>query len=147
MWSPKDPNLYQLETKVFIGEKEIDAKTTNFGIRVFTFDKENQLEINGVKTFLRGVNRHQDYPFIGYALSDNAQYRDAKKIKDSIRGNASPHHVPAKIIQVPELPRTISGKIVEIAVKKIVHNQPVKNKEALANPEALEYFKNLDELR
>mgnify|MGYP000362628698 CR=1 FL=1 len=82
LWSPKDPNLYQLETKVFIGEKEIDAKTTNFGIRVFTFDKENQLEINGVKTFLRGVNRHQDYPFIGYALSDNAQYRDAKKIKD-----------------------------------------------------------------
>ena len=82
LWSPRDPNLYHLETKVFIGEKEIDTKTTKFGIRVFTFDKENQLEINGVKTFLRGVNRHQDYPFIGYALSDNAQYRDAKKIKE-----------------------------------------------------------------
>ncbi|MDN3620011.1 glycoside hydrolase family 2 TIM barrel-domain containing protein [Polaribacter undariae] len=82
LWSPKDPNLYQLETKIFIDENEIDAEITNFGIRVFTFDKENQLEINGVKTFLRGVNRHQDYPFIGYALSDNAQYRDAKKIKD-----------------------------------------------------------------
>jgi beta-galactosidase len=82
LWAPKHPNLYQLETKVFIGEKETDSKTIKFGIRVFTFDKENQLEINGVKTFLRGVNRHQEYPFIGYALSDNAQYRDAKKIKE-----------------------------------------------------------------
>jgi beta-galactosidase len=82
LWSPKKPNLYHLETKVFIGEKEIDNKTTKFGIREFTFDKEQQLYINGEKTFLRGVNRHQDYPFIGYALSDNAQYRDAKKIKD-----------------------------------------------------------------
>lgn len=82
LWSPKNPNLYHLETKVFIGEKEVDAKTTKFGIREFTFDKENQLYINGVKTFLRGVNRHQDYPFVGYALSDNAQYRDAKKIKE-----------------------------------------------------------------
>ena len=82
LWSPKNPNLYRLETKVFIGEKEIDAETTKFGIRVFTFDDENQLYINGKKTFLRGVNRHQEYPFIGYALSDNAQYRDAKKIKE-----------------------------------------------------------------
>ncbi|SDR70492.1 beta-galactosidase [Polaribacter sp. KT25b] len=82
LWSPKNPNLYHLETKVFINDTEIDAKTTRFGIREFTFDAQNQLYINGKKTFLRGVNRHQDYPFIGYALSDNAQYRDAKKIKD-----------------------------------------------------------------
>ncbi|QVY65599.1 glycoside hydrolase family 2 TIM barrel-domain containing protein [Polaribacter sp. Q13] len=82
LWSPKHPNLYHLETKVFIGDNEVDAKTTRFGIREFTFDKENQLYINGEKTFLRGVNRHQEYPFVGYALSDNAQYRDAKKIKE-----------------------------------------------------------------
>lgn len=82
LWSPKDPNLYQLETQVFVGEKEIDTETTNFGIRVFTFDDKQKLYINGEETFLRGVNRHQDYPFIGYALSDNAQYRDAKKIKN-----------------------------------------------------------------
>lgn len=82
LWSPKNPNLYTLETKVFIDKKEVDRKTTNFGIRAFTF-KNEQLYINGEKTFLRGVNRHQEYPFIGYALSDNAQYRDAKKIKEA----------------------------------------------------------------
>ncbi|MGJ8743993.1 glycoside hydrolase family 2 TIM barrel-domain containing protein [Polaribacter sp.] len=82
LWSPKNPHLYHLETTVFIGENEVDKKTTRFGIREFTFNEKKQLFINGEKTFLRGVNRHQDYPFIGYALSDNAQYRDAKKIKE-----------------------------------------------------------------
>ncbi|WP_111708851.1 glycoside hydrolase family 2 TIM barrel-domain containing protein [Lutibacter citreus] len=81
LWSPKDPNLYHLETVVFEDGKQIDKETTRFGIRKFSF-KNNELYINGEKTFLRGVNRHQEYPFVGYALSDNAQYRDAKKIKD-----------------------------------------------------------------
>ena len=82
LWSPKYPNLYRLETKVLQDGKIIDQQTTRFGIREFTFDDKHQLYINGEKTFLRGVNRHQEYPHIGYALSDNAQYRDAKKIKD-----------------------------------------------------------------
>lgn len=82
LWSPKNPNLYSLEVKVLLDGKLIDKETTRFGIREFTF-KNNQLYINGKKTFLRGVNRHQEYPFVGYALSDNAQYRDAKKIKDA----------------------------------------------------------------
>ena len=82
LWSPKQPNLYSLETKVLQDGKIIDQQTTRFGIREFTFDDKHQLYINGEKTFLRGVNRHQEYPYIGYALSDNAQYRDAKKIKD-----------------------------------------------------------------
>ncbi len=67
-----------------------------------------------------------------------------KQIKEMIRTNASPHHTPNKIIQVPDLPRTISGKTVEIAVKKILHGEAVKNTDALANPESLEYFKNLN---
>ena len=82
LWSPKHPNLYSLETKILHDGKVIDQQTTRFGIREFTFDDKHQLYINGEKTFLRGVNRHQEYPFIGYAMSDNAQYRDAKKIKD-----------------------------------------------------------------
>jgi len=70
-----------------------------------------------------------------------------QKIKTEIRQHASPHHVPAKIIQVPDLPRTISGKIVELAVKKIIHGKTVKNLDALANPEVLEHFKNLRALQ
>ncbi|RUR18811.1 acetoacetate--CoA ligase [Legionella sp. km535] len=67
-------------------------------------------------------------------------------IKHTIRENASPRHVPAKILQVTDIPRTISGKIVEIAVRQIVHGQPVQNIQSLANPHALEYFKNRTEL-
>jgi beta-galactosidase len=81
LWSPKNPNLYHLETTVLVDGKMVDKETNQFGIRVFEF-KNNELYINKEKTFLRGVNRHQEYPYVGYALSDNAQYRDAKKIKD-----------------------------------------------------------------
>jgi acetoacetyl-CoA synthetase len=69
------------------------------------------------------------------------------RIKQAIRTNATPRHVPAKILQVPDLPRTKSGKLVELAVRNVVHGEPVKNVEALANPEALEYFRNRPELR
>jgi acetoacetyl-CoA synthetase len=68
------------------------------------------------------------------------------KIRAQIRTNASPHHVPRKIIQVADIPRTISGKITEIAVRDVVHGRPVKNADALANPQALELFKDLPEL-
>ena len=68
------------------------------------------------------------------------------KIKQTIRSEASPRHVPAKILAVPDIPRTISGKIVEIAVRQCVHGETVENIGSLANPEALEYFKNRQEL-
>ena len=67
-------------------------------------------------------------------------------LKQTIRNNATPRHVPARIIQVPAIPRTISGKIVELAVRNVIHHQPVKNSDALANPEALTHFKDLPEL-
>jgi acetoacetyl-CoA synthetase len=70
-----------------------------------------------------------------------------KTIREAIRRNTSPRHVPAKIIQVADLPRTISGKLVELAVRNVVHGKPVKNIDALANPEALDYFRDLPELR
>ena len=69
-----------------------------------------------------------------------------KKIKTQIRQNATPRHVPAKVLQVDDIPRTKSGKIVELAVREVVHGRPVKNKEALANPEALVLFENRSEL-
>ncbi len=68
-------------------------------------------------------------------------------IKQKIRVGASPRHVPAKIVAVTDIPRTKSGKITELAVRDIVHGREVKNKEALANPEALELYKDLQELQ
>ena len=67
-------------------------------------------------------------------------------IKRQIRGGCTPRHVPAKVLQVADIPRTKSGKIVELAVRDIVHGRPVKNKEALANPEALAFFADRAEL-
>ena len=69
-----------------------------------------------------------------------------RKIKETIRANTTPRHVPAKIVQVPDIPRTKSGKIVELAVRNIVHGVPVRNQEALANAEALRFFANIPEL-
>lgn len=69
------------------------------------------------------------------------------KIKTQIRNNTTPGHVPAKIIQVADIPRIKSGKAVELAVRDIVHGRPITNKEALANPEALDLYKDLPELQ
>jgi len=69
-----------------------------------------------------------------------------KRIRDTIRALTTPRHVPAKIIAVADIPRTLSGKLTELAVRNVVHGLPVKNIDALANPGALEHFKNLDEL-
>jgi acetoacetyl-CoA synthetase len=69
------------------------------------------------------------------------------RIRTQIRRNTTPRHVPARIVQVAEIPRTKSGKIVELAVRDVVHGRPVKNKEALANPEALDHFTNRPELQ
>lgn len=78
----------------------------------------------------------------GVVLDDALQ----AKIRQTIRAETTPRHVPAKIIAVADIPRTISGKIVELAVRNVVHGRPVKNTEALANPEALDLYKYLPEL-
>ncbi|HEY5790958.1 MAG TPA: acetoacetate--CoA ligase, partial [Gammaproteobacteria bacterium] len=79
----------------------------------------------------------------GVALDDALLQR----IRQVIRDNTTPRHVPAKILAVADIPRTISGKIVELAVRKVIHGQPVDNTDALANPEALEQFRDRPELR
>ncbi len=70
-----------------------------------------------------------------------------EKIRTTIRENTTPRHVPAKIIQVADIPYTISGKKVELAVKKVIHNEPVQNRDALANPEALDLYKDIPDLK
>ena len=82
-------------------------------------------------------------------LRDSVRLDDAlvARIKQRIRENTTPRHVPAKLIQVADIPRTKSGKIVELAVRDVVHGRPVKNIEALANPEALDLFRGFPELQ
>jgi acetoacetyl-CoA synthetase len=79
----------------------------------------------------------------GVELDDALQ----QQIRQVIRANTTPRHVPAKIVAVTDIPRTISGKIVELAVRNVVHGQKVKNTDALANPEALEQFRDRPELQ
>jgi acetoacetyl-CoA synthetase len=78
----------------------------------------------------------------GLALDDALRER----IRRQIRAHATPRHVPALILQVPEVPRTISGKVVELAVREAIHGRPVKNLDALANPAALDHFRGRPEL-
>ena len=66
-----------------------------------------------------------------------------KRLRDAIRANVSPRHVPAHILAVPDIPRTISGKIAELAVREAIHGRPVKNLDALANPDAVGHFAGL----
>ena len=78
----------------------------------------------------------------GLTLDDALRDRIRKQIRD----NTTPRHVPAKILQVDDIPRTISGKITELAVREAIHGRPVKNTDALANPQALKLFRNRAEL-
>jgi acetoacetyl-CoA synthetase len=78
----------------------------------------------------------------GAVLDDDLKTRISKLIRE----NTTPRHVPAKILAVQEIPRTISGKIVELAVRSVVHGEAVKNTDALANPDALDHFRDLPEL-
>ena len=82
-------------------------------------------------------------------LRDGLALDDAlcDRIRRCLRDNASPHHVPRKIVQVADIPRTISGKISELAVRAVVHGLPVENREALANPQALDLYRDLADLR
>ena len=128
-----------------------DAVLNPGGVRIGTAEIYRQVEKldEVVESIAIGQNWADDVRVVlfvvlreGVALDETLQSRIRKVIRD----NTTPRHVPAKIIAVPEIPRTISGKIVEIAVRAVVHGQPVKNTDALANPHALEHFRNLPEL-
>ncbi|SEI66917.1 acetoacetyl-CoA synthetase [Allopseudospirillum japonicum] len=129
-----------------------DAVLNPGGVRIGTAEIYRQVE--KVPSVLESLCIGQDWQddvrvilFVrmqpGYQLDDEIR----KQIKETIRANTTPRHVPAKIIEVADIPRTISGKIVELAVRNVVHGRPVKNVDALANPEALSLFENLAELQ
>jgi beta-galactosidase len=82
LWSPAAPNLYRLDCEVVARGRIVDAETLRIGIRRIAIDEQG-FAINGDRLFLCGANRHQEHPYIGYALSDAAQHRDARRIKDA----------------------------------------------------------------
>lgn len=82
LWTPDRPTLYQLEVEVLRDGKTVDRQTLTTGVRTIRFAKDG-FYLNGQKTRLRGTNRHQEYPYLGYAASDEMQYRDAWQIKDA----------------------------------------------------------------
>jgi len=82
-------------------------------------------------------------------LADGAKLDSAliERIRRQIRTNCTPRHVPAKILPIADIPRTMNNKIAELAVREVIHGRPVRNADALANPESLELYRDLDELR
>jgi len=132
-----------------------DATLNPGGVRIGTAEIYRQVEQldEVVESLVIGQEwppgKHNDVRVVLFVkLRDGLLLDEAltAKIKQTIRADTTPRHVPAKVLQVTDIPRTKSGKIVELAVRNIVDGQPVKNIEALANPEALEQFRNRPEL-
>lgn len=128
-----------------------DATLNPGGVRIGTAEIYRQ--VDNMEEVIESIAIGQDWDndvrvVLFVILQNDLKLDDAliKKIKTTIRSNTTPRHVPAKVIQVTAIPKTLSGKIVELAVKNIVHGRPVTNTDALANPEALEQYKNLKEL-
>ncbi len=122
------------------------------GVRIGTAEIYRQVEkVDGVLESIAIGQQWKDdsrvvlFVRLQEGLSFDEQLVD--KIKKTIKENATPRHVPSKIIEVPDIPRTLSGKIVEVAVRKMVHGEVVKNTDSLANPEALEFYRDLVELQ
>ncbi|MDX8502504.1 acetoacetate--CoA ligase [Mesorhizobium sp. VK4C] len=128
-----------------------DATLNPGGVRIGTAEIYNQVE--QMPEILEALCIGQDFDndvrvvlFVRLAAGVRLDEDLEKRIRARIRAGASPRHVPAKIVAVTDIPRTKSGKITELAVRDVVHGRAIKNKEALANPEALELFRNLPEL-
>jgi acetoacetyl-CoA synthetase len=128
-----------------------DAVLNPGGVRIGTAEIYRQVEKleEVVESLVIGQDWDRDVRVVLFVrLRDGLQLDDAlvAKIRQQIRSNTTPRHVPSKILQVADIPRTKSGKIVELAVRNVVHGRPVKNVEALANPEALDQFRERAEL-
>ncbi len=129
-----------------------DATLNPGGVRIGTAEIYNQVELmpEVAEALCIGQDWQDDVRVILFVrLAPGVELTDelTQAIKNRIRTGASPRHVPAKVIAIADIPRTKSGKIVELAVRDVVHGRPVKNKEALANPEALDLFAGLDALK
>ncbi len=128
-----------------------DAVLNPGGVRIGTAEIYRQVERlpEIVESIVVGQDWADDVRVVLFVVpAADVKLDDAlrERIRGVIRDNATPRHVPAIILQVNDIPRTLSGKIVELAVRQVIHNKPVKNTDALANPDALEQFRNRPEL-
>jgi acetoacetyl-CoA synthetase len=126
-----------------------DATLNPGGVRIGTAEIYRQVEqLPEIReSIVIGQDWDNDVRVVLFVvLQEGLQLDDGlrDRIKRQIREGATPRHVPAKIVQVPDIPRTKSGKITEIAVRDIIHGRQIKNKEALANPEVLEHYASLE---
>ena len=129
-----------------------DAVLNPGGVRIGTAEIYRQVEKVGqvLDSIVIGQDWQDDVRVVLFVvLREGVELTEdlSHEIKQVIRSNTTPRHVPAKIIQVTDIPRTISGKIVELAVREVVHGREVKNQDALANPQALALFQNLPALQ
>ena len=143
--------VIETDSNSFIVEGRSDATLNPGGIRIGTAEIYRQVEsLEDVKEALAiGQDWKNDQRIILFViLQKNIELNDElkDKIRISIRNGASPRHVPAKIFQVNDFPRTMSGKISELAVRDLIHKKELKNIEALINPEILDIYKNIDGL-
>ena len=129
-----------------------DAVLNPAGVRIGTAEIYRQVEQLDeiLESVVIGQHWENDERIVLFVrLRDDLQLTPSleDRIRRRIREHTTPRHVPARILQVPDVPRTKSGKIVELAVRDVVHGREVKNREALSNPEALEHFRNRQELQ
>ena len=136
----------------FIMRGRSDSTLNPGGVRIGTSEIYQQVEDIDFITegLVVGQDFNDDVRIILFVTTKNNQEIDNEKIKlikSKIRKNCSPKHVPAIIVKVPEIPRTKSGKIVELAVRQIINGEKINNKEAIANPESLQFFEKLPQLK
>ncbi len=125
-----------------------DAILNPGGVRIGTAEIYRQVEQldEVVESIVIGQDWDDDVRVVLFVVLRDGISLDGdlrERIKDQIRRNTTPRHVPARIVQVADIPRTKNGKIVELAVRNVVHGREVKNKDALANPEALELYRDI----
>ena len=128
-----------------------DATLNPGGVRIGPAEIYNTVEkLNEVvESIVIAQNWDNDVRIVLFLkLADDLELTESlkEKVIDQIRTNLTPRHIPAKVVSVPDIPRTRSGKITELAVRDIVHGKEIKNKEALANPKALLHFANIPDL-
>ena len=135
----------------FIMRGRSDSTLNPGGVRIGTSEIYQQVE--DIDFITEGLVVGQDFDddvriILFVTTKNNQELNDEKikSIKSKIRKNCSPKHVPTIIIKVPEIPKTKSGKIVELAVRQVINGEQINNKEAIANPDSLEFFKNLPQL-